>query len=71
MGPFYYYQDGDNNNRVHNSWYADNSYFVNSSYPWFDRGGVYSDGVLADQFYFDRGTGGAGSNIGLRLVFTK
>ena len=71
MGPFYYYQDTDNNNRSHNSWYADNSHFVESSYPWFYRGGHYICGGLAGQFYFDRGTGGAYSSIGLRLVLTK
>ena len=39
MGPFKNYLDGDNNLRWHNSWYADNSDFVDSSYPWFFRGG--------------------------------
>ena len=71
MGPFYYYQDGDNNNRIHNNWYADHSYFASSSNPWFGRGGVYYNGVLAGQFYFSLSTGGANSYIGLRLVFTK
>ena len=71
MGPFYYYQDGDNKNRIHNSWYADNSYFVNSSSPWFFQGGLYNNGVLAGQFYFSHYTGGALSYIGLRLVLTK
>ena len=71
MGPFYYYQDTDNNNRPHNSWYADGSYFVASSYPWFSRGGDCYCGVLAGQFYFLRDTGGADSLLGLRLVLTK
>ena len=71
MGPFYYYQDTDNKNRSHNSWYADTSYFDNSSYPWFLRGGGYDNGVLAGQFYFYHYTGGARSDFGLRLVFTK
>ena len=61
MGPFYSYQ----------SWYADSSYFVAISYPWFLRGGDCSHGVLAGQFRFVRNTGGAGSSIGLRLVLTK
>ena len=68
MGPFYYYQDKDENNRQHNNWYADFSYFVNSSYPWFFRGGAYSNGVLAGQFYFYSYPGGAYSALGFRLV---
>ena len=71
MGPFYYYQDVDNNNRSHNSWYADNSYFANSSGPWFSRGGNCYNGVLAGQFNFNHYTGGANSDIGLRLVLIK
>ena len=71
MGPFYYYQDADNVNRSHNSWYADHSHFADSSYPWFYRGGDCNDGVLAGWFSFVRHTGGAGSDIGLRLVFAK
>ncbi len=71
MGPFYYYQDADSNNRPHNGWYADNSYFANSSYSWFHRGGRYGNGVLAGQFSFIHHTGGADGGIGLRLVLTK
>ena len=71
MGPFYYYADKDGNNRYHNNWYADISYFVDSSYPWFIRGGAYRDGVLAGQFGFDRYTGDAGDYDGFRLVLTK
>ena len=71
MGPFYYYQDADNNNRSHNSWYADNSYFANSSGPWFSRGGNCYNGVLAGQFNFNHYTGDANSDIGLRLVLIK
>ncbi len=68
MGPFYYYADKDGNNRQHNNWYADNSDFVNSSYPWFIRGGHCAYGVLAGQFDFGSYTGGADSRIGFRLV---
>ena len=71
MDPFYYYKDGDNVNRPHNSWYADHSDFVNSSHPWFGRGGHYNRGVLAGQFVFVPYTGGAGSGIGFHLVLTK
>lgn len=68
MGPFYYYYDKDKYKRVHNIWYADYSYFVDSTYPWFLRGGGYSHGVLAGQFNFYRYTGGAYGNISARLV---
>ena len=70
MGPFKSYLDGDNNSRYHSSWYGDFSYFVDSSYPWFVRGGLYTDGVLAGAFYFDRNTGGTHRDVGFRLVLT-
>ena len=71
MGPFYYYQDTDNNSRPHNSWYVGISNFAVSSLPGFGRGGSYKYGVLAGQFAFDLDTGGANSYIGFRLVLTK
>ena len=71
MGPFYYYQDADNKNRSHNSWYSDYSIFVNSSNPWFIRSGHYYDGVLAGQFIFYLNTGGASGDVSFRLVLTK
>ena len=70
MGPFKNYADGDGGSRPHNSWYADYSYFVYSSWPWFYRGGIYNYGVLAGQFNFDSCTGGAYDHIGFRLVLT-
>ena len=68
MGPFYFYADKDNNKRYHNNWYGDFSYFVDSSSPWFFRGGIYAYGVLAGQFYFNTYTGGVTSHDGSRLV---
>ena len=50
------------------SLYADNSNFVDSTNPWFNRGGNYNNGVLAGQFNFNRNTGGVNTNIGFRLV---
>ena len=70
MGPFKTYLDGDNNSRYHNSWYGDDSHFGDSTYPWFHRGGGCGNGVLAGQFNFDRGTGGAHTNFGFRLVLS-
>ena len=71
MGPFYYYQDKDGNNRQHNNWYADGSDFVYSSYPCFFRGGGYSNGVLAGQFHFGIDIGGANRHVSFRLVLAK
>ena len=71
MGPFYYYQDADNNSRPHDSWYADVSGFADDSYPWFVRGGYYGHSVLAGQFYFGQYNGSANGSFGFRLVLTK
>ena len=70
MGPFKSYLDGDNTSRYHSSWYGDYSYFVDSSDPWFLRGGHYTDGVLAGAFFFRRSTGGTNSIGGFRIVLT-
>ncbi len=71
MGPFYYYWDKDGiDKRYHNAWYADTSHFVDSSNPWFVRGGGCDNGVLAGQFNFSRDTGDANSYFGFRLVLS-
>ena len=70
MGLFYYYVDKDNNKRYHNNWYNDNSCFLDSTNPWFYRGGLYVDGVLASQFYFNDYTGNTNTGVGSRLVLT-
>lgn len=73
MGPFYNYADaGGGNQHYHNNWYADDSYFVDSTsaVPWFRRGGGYSYGILAGQFTFARNSGGASDSIASRLVLT-
>ncbi len=67
-GPFQQYLDGDNNSRWHSSWYGDGSDFVDSTYPWFVRGGNHTHGVLAGAFYFSRYTGGVYTYYGSRLV---
>ena len=71
MGPFYYYQDGDNNSRPHNGWYDNNSDFVSASFPWFDRSGDSSFGVLSGQFYFHHFHGESANYLTFRLVLTK
>ncbi len=70
MGPFYFYADKDNNKRYHNNWYGGYSYFVDSTYPWFHRGGSYMSGVLDGQFFFNGYTGGVYTNEGSRFVLT-
>ncbi len=62
MGPFYL------SGNYRNNWYDDYSLFVESSNPWFGRGGVCGDGSGAGRFYFHRGTGGGNSNNSARLV---
>ncbi len=64
MGPFY------NDGYYRNNWYDDYSYFVDSSYPWFYRGGGYHDGSDAGQFLFHSNTGAADSYYSARLVLT-
>ena len=68
MGPFYYYQDKDGNNRIHNSWFGGHSYFVDASIPWFVRGGSYTGGVLAGQSDFNGVTGVAYGWVGFRMA---
>ena len=68
MGPFYYYYDKDKSIKAHNAWYGDNSSFVDSTNSWFYRGGHYSHGVLAGQFYFTRLNGDLYAAVSSRLV---
>ncbi len=68
IGPFYNYADDDGSKRAHNSWYRDDSGFVDSSGSWFLRGSRYNDGVLAGQFTFSRYAGVAHAAISSRLV---
>lgn len=65
MGPFY---KGSNN--YINNWYSDFSSFLNASYPWFKRGGLFSAGIYSGQFNFNRDTGGVNVNCGFRLVLS-
>ena len=51
-----------------NGWYSDYAYFVNTSYPWFLRGGAFDSAANADVFYFYRDGGHAGTFYSFRLV---
>ena len=71
MGPFYYYADEDSKKRNHNSWYKNDSNFLESINPWFARGGAYNHGIIAGQFFFGRNTGDGYINAAFRLVLTS
>ncbi len=68
MGPFYHYEDNEGVNRYYNNWYKESPGFVEHTYPWFVRGGIYSHGFLTGQFNFDGGTGGIYSHVASRIV---
>ena len=73
MGPFTNLKStGSNGNQTAyiSSWYTSYAVFVDSSYPWFRRGGRHDSGTLAGQFYFTGHTGGTDGYIGFRLVLT-
>ena len=67
MGTFNLVTLGNFSGNVSN-WYATGSSFVESTYPWFTRGGGCSNGVVAGQFAFVRDTGAAYNYIGFRIV---
>ena len=49
------------------SWYGDYAYFVSASYPWFGRGGSWSDGAGAGAFGFYLDLGGGYSLYSFRV----
>ena len=51
-------------------WYSDTADFVNSSYPWFKRGGGFDNGVNAGVFYFYSYAGEGGNGNGFRVVLS-
>ncbi len=68
MGPFGSEKDPDGSTRYKSSWYKDYAYFVHSSYPWFVRGGHWSNGTEAGSFAFSLSTGGTYTSISFRVV---
>ena len=48
----------------------DFAYFINSSTPWFKRGGNFADGLDAGMFSFTNEYGRLASWISFRLVLT-
>ena len=61
------YHLGDATTEV-KSWNSDYAYFVDSSYPWFLRGGYYNDGARAGVLAFGNGSGSADSAYSARAV---
>ena len=70
MGPFKRIIYANNAEQFINSWYSGHSHFVNSTSPWFARGGDYRDGVESEVFAFSRWTGSVHFSYGFRVVFT-
>ena len=70
IGPFKNYADGDGITRYHSGWYGDQAIFVDSTYPWFSRGGRYVYGILGGSFCFVRYTGETGADGTYRIVLT-
>ena len=56
--------------KVYEGWYSDISCLASSDYPWFRRGGDYSDGADAGAFHSDSSDGNASSYISSRLIIT-
>ena len=53
------------------NWYSDNANFVDSSHPWFLRGGYYSDSANAGVFNFYYFSGNLYSSVSSRLVISN
>ena len=52
-------------------WYSDSASFPYSTYPWFLRGGVYSNNSSAGTFYFGYSSGRNDSNYGSRIALVS
>ena len=70
MGPFGGERDPQDTLRYKSSWYKDYAYFIDSSYPWFGRGGDWADGVTAGIFAFYRFPG-SNSDHSFRVVLVS
>ena len=70
MGPFASAKDPDNKSRNKSSWYEDHAYFVDSSSPWFLRGGTLTNGSAAGISAFTSNTGVIYATVSFRIVLT-
>ena len=62
------YETSANGNSSSSSWYGVFSYFPNADWPFFDRGGNYSNGTSAGVFYFGYNNGNSNGGISFRPV---
>ena len=69
MGPFNTAQYLTQTRQI-GSWYADEAWFVYSSYPWFKRGGYHGNGLDAGAFAFNNEHGRLVSWFSFRVVLT-
>ncbi len=75
VGPFYWYKDGDGNNKAHNAWNRNKAQFIATDSaakygPWFVRGGNNYYGVLSGPFAFQNASGDGIVEHGSRLVLS-
>ena len=70
MGPFGSETDPDGDARNKSSWYGDYAKFVQSSYPWFLRGGRLSYGTKCGVFAFTHDSGVTVTGYSFRIVLT-
>ena len=50
------------------SWYKDGAYFINSSSPWFARGGTCRGGISSGTFVFSFSIGNGNNDMSYRIV---
>ena len=60
-----------NNTYYQNSWYYDVSRFIENTYPWFNRGGIYASGIQTGVFSCLRYTGEISDIVSFRLVLAS
>ena len=70
IGPFGREKDPDNNYRNKSSWYKNLSVFIDSSYPWLARSGLWYDGTVSGIFAFNWGNGNGYMYHSYRVVLT-
>lgn len=68
MGPFGINEVLSDHKYNQSSWYAGEARFINSSNPWFRRGGGLFDGFQSGAYYFRFGDGSNTIFLGFRLV---
>ena len=68
MGPFGSEKNPDGGIRYKSSWYKPQSYFANSSRPWFGRGGAWHNGADSGAFAFTQNTGVMVTGVSYRIV---